>query len=181
MDAKGIEWQAKESRIEECNISPDGHWMLKAVTERNSLRRLSLTGFFPDADLPVGYGKNEDECWRDFIAECDRRVAAIVAAKAEAAAILARMEGKETAALPANSHCPYREIVALIGKLGYAKAEDSETQVVWKKDGEDDILYLPVDGPVFDWGDLEMPPDNFGSLLKGITESKRRTQAENAE
>ena len=96
MEHNTIEWQTESSESKTEQVSPDGRWHLDTKVERNGVRRVTLVNY-DVLGSPIGIGESPLECWREFVAHCERFAAKLEKVKAEAAAVLAGLEndGKE--------------------------------------------------------------------------------------
>ena len=95
MEHNTIEWQTESSESKTEQVSPDGRWHLDTKVERDGKRQMHLSNY----DIicsPMGSGVCAEDCWRDFVDHCERLSAKLEKVKAEAAAILARLENDKT-------------------------------------------------------------------------------------
>ena len=95
MEHKTIEWKTETSESKTTQVSPDGRWHLDTEAKSDRPSRVSLVNM-DVLGSPIGMAESEIECWRDFVAHCERYTGKLAKAMAEAKAILAEMEGKET-------------------------------------------------------------------------------------
>ena len=81
----GWKTESSESRTEQ--VSPDGRWHLDTKVERDGKRQMHLSNY----DLicsPMGSGVCAEDCWRNFILNCDKYAAKLAEIKEEALAAL---------------------------------------------------------------------------------------------
>ena len=85
-----IEWKTESSESRTEQVSPDGRWHLDTKVERDGKRQMHLSNY----DLicsPMGSGVCAEDCWRNFILNCDKYAAKLAEIKEEALAALAAL------------------------------------------------------------------------------------------
>ena len=91
MEHKTIEWQTETSESKTTQVSADERWHLDAEAKSGRPSRVSLVNL----DLlgaPIGLAETELDCWRDFVAHCDRYAEKLEKVRREARGILAGLE-----------------------------------------------------------------------------------------
>ena len=87
MEHIAIEWKTESSESKTEQVSPDGRWHLDTKVERDGKRQMHLSNY----DLicsPMGNGVCAEDCWRNFILNCDKYAAKLAAIEEEALSAL---------------------------------------------------------------------------------------------
>ena len=95
MEHDTIEWQTEESESKTRLVTKDGRWHLDTETRTDRPNRVTLVNM-DVLGSPIGMAESEIECWRDFVAHCENYTGKLAKAMAEAKAVLAELEGKNT-------------------------------------------------------------------------------------
>ena len=91
MEHKTIEWKTETSESKTTLVSPDGRWHLDTEAKTDRPNRVSLVNM-DVLGSPIGMAESEIECWRDFVAHCDRYAEKLEKVRREARGILAGLE-----------------------------------------------------------------------------------------